>query len=75
MVKNLPAMQEVQATWVPFLGGEDPLEENMAIPTPVFFTRESHELRSLVDYVHNESDMTEVILHACILYYLYLPHF
>ena len=27
MVKNLPAMQE---TWVPSLGGEDPLEEGMA---------------------------------------------
>ena len=31
VVKNLPAMQEeVQVTWVPSLGGEDPLEENMA---------------------------------------------
>ena len=27
MVKNLPAMQE---TWVPSLGWEDPLEEEMA---------------------------------------------
>ena len=27
MVKNLPARQE---TWVPSLGGEDPLEEKMA---------------------------------------------
>ena len=26
MVKNLPAIQE---TWVPFVGGEDPLEEGM----------------------------------------------
>ena len=30
MVKNLPAMQETQETWVRFLGGEDPLEEGMA---------------------------------------------
>ena len=30
MVKNLPAMQESQETWVCSLGWEDPLEEGMA---------------------------------------------
>ena len=30
-VKNLPAMQETQEMWVQYLGGEDPLEEEMAI--------------------------------------------
>ena len=30
MVKNLPAMQETQETWVESLGQEDPLEEEMA---------------------------------------------
>ena len=29
-VKNLLAVQEIQETQVPFLGGEDPLEEEMA---------------------------------------------
>ena len=29
-VKNPPAMQEPQETWVQFLGQEDPLEEGMA---------------------------------------------
>ena len=29
-------MQEVQETWVPSLGQEDPLEEDMQ-PTPVFY--------------------------------------
>ena len=29
-VKNLPTMQETQATQVQFLGREDPLEEEMA---------------------------------------------
>ena len=29
-VKNLPAMQETQETWVRSLGQEDPLEEGMA---------------------------------------------
>ena len=30
VVKNLPAMQKTQETWVQSLGGEDPLEEGMA---------------------------------------------
>ena len=30
-VKNPPAMQETQETWVPSLGQEDPLEEEMAV--------------------------------------------
>ena len=30
MVKNLPPMQEMQEMWVRSLGGEDPLEEEMA---------------------------------------------
>ena len=29
-VKNLPAVQEMQETWVQSLGWEDPLEEEMA---------------------------------------------
>ena len=29
-VKNQPAMQKLQETWVRSLGGEDPLEEEMA---------------------------------------------
>ena len=49
MVKNLPAMQEVQVTWVPFLGGEGPLKEEMAT-IPVFLPRKSHGQRSLVGY-------------------------
>ena len=30
VVKNLPAMQEMQKTWVQSLGWEDPLEEEIA---------------------------------------------
>ena len=30
MVKNLPAVQEMQETWVRSLGQEDPLEKEMA---------------------------------------------
>ena len=33
MIKNLPVMQE---TWVPSLGGEDPLEKEMAAHSSIF---------------------------------------
>ena len=36
LVKNPPAMQE---TWVPSLGGEDPLEENMATHSSILAWR------------------------------------
>ena len=29
MIKNPPAVQDLQEIWVGFLGGEDPLEEGM----------------------------------------------
>ena len=35
-VKNLPAMQELQKTWVRSLGWEDPLEEEMATHSSIF---------------------------------------
>ena len=39
MVKSLPAMQETQETWVQFLGGEDPLEEGMAVHSSILVWR------------------------------------
>ena len=50
-VKNPPAMQELQETWVRSLGWEDPLEKGM-VTTPVFLPGESHGQRnySLVGY-------------------------
>ena len=42
-VKNLPAARE---TWASFLGGEDPLEEEVAI-SPVFLPGKSPGQRSL----------------------------
>ena len=35
-VKNLPAMQESQETQIQSLGGEDPLEEDMATHSSIF---------------------------------------
>ena len=38
-VKNLPAMQEMQETWVPSLGQEDPLEKGMATHSSILAWR------------------------------------
>ena len=48
-VKNPPAMQETQETWVGSLGQEDPLEKEMAT-TPVFSPGKSHRQRNLAGY-------------------------
>ena len=48
-VKNLPAMQETQETWVQSLGQEDPLEKEWQ-PTSVFLPGKSHAQRRLVGY-------------------------
>ena len=49
MVKNPPAMQKTQETRVRSLGGEDPLEKEMAT-TPVFLPEEFHGQRILLAY-------------------------
>ena len=49
VVKNLPAMQELQETWVWFLGWEYPLKEEMATHSRIL-PGESHGWRSLVGY-------------------------
>ena len=49
VVKNLPAMQEIQEMWVQSLGWEDPLEESMETHS-IFLPGESHGQRSLVGY-------------------------
>ena len=38
-VKNLPAMQETQETWVQPLGQDDPLEEEMATHSSILAWR------------------------------------
>ena len=48
MVKNLPAVQEIQ---IQSLGQEDPLERTWP-STPVFLPGESHEQKSLAASVH-----------------------
>ena len=51
MAKNLPAVQELQETWVPSLSQEDPWRRAWQ-PTPVFLLVESHGQRSLAGYSH-----------------------
>ena len=61
VIKNLPAMQELQETWVPSLGWEDP-QRRAWQPTPVFLLAKPHGQRRLVGYGpqgHKESDTTE----------------
>ena len=62
MVKNLPAMKELQETQFRSLGREDPLEEGMAIHSSILarkilWTEEPG--RGLQSMGVTESDMTE----------------
>ena len=59
-VKNPPAMEKTQQTWVRPLGQEDPWRRKWQ-PTPVLLPGKSHEQKSLVGYSpwgRRESDMT-----------------
>ena len=52
VVKHLPAVQEMQETWVPSLGWEDPLEKGMATHSSILawkipWTEEPGGLQSL----------------------------
>ena len=61
VVKNPSAMKELQETWLPSLGREDPLEEGMATHS-MFLPGESHGQRSLAGnspWGHKELDTTE----------------
>ena len=65
VVKNPPAIQETQETWVRSWVGKIPWKRAWQ-PTPVFFPGEAHGQRSLVvysPYGHKESDRTEVTEH------------
>ena len=39
LVKNLPSVQEMEETWVQFLGGEDPLVKEMATHSSILARR------------------------------------
>ena len=70
-VRNLPAMQETQETWVWSLGQEDPLEEGIATHSSILAWRVPWTEESGMGYSpqsHIESDTTEATYHA------YTPH-
>ena len=61
MVKNPPAIQEMQETWVRSLGREDPLEEEMETHSSILAGK-FHGQRSLTGYSpggRKELDTTE----------------
>ena len=67
-VKNPPAVQATQETWIRSLDWQDS-HGGAWQPTPVFLLGEFHGQRNLVGYSsqgHKESDMTVVTEHACI---------
>ena len=66
-VKNLPAMQEMQETWVRLLSQENPLKVGKAIHSSILAWR-THGQRSLMGYSpwgHKASDTTEETELAC----------
>ena len=68
MVKNPPAIQELQATWVRYLGQEYAWKRAWLL-APIFLPGEFHGQRSLADYCpqcHKESDTSEVTEQALI---------
>ena len=73
-VKNLPAMQETQETWVRSLGWEDPLEQEMATLSSILAWRVlwREEPGGLQSMGCKGSDRTEQLTHTHRLVYLYV---
>ena len=69
MVKNLPAMQEIQ---VQSLGLEDPLKKGMATHSSILASRipwtEKEAWQAIVPWVRQESDTTEQECILCLIY-------
>ena len=70
-VKNPPAMQEMQETWVRSLGWEDP--PGVGHGNPLQYSCQKNLVdrgawQGIVRGLAKESDMTEVTEHACISY-------
>ena len=64
MVKNLPAMQEIQEMWVQSLGWEDPLEKSMTTYSSILdweipWTEEPGGLQSVGSQKESDTTVTE----------------
>ena len=73
VAKNLPAVQELQETWVRSLGPEDPLEEGKATRSSILAWRipwieepDGLQTIGLQRVVHNWIDLA--CMHVCFLY-------
>ena len=66
MVKNLPAMQEMQETLVQTLGWEDPLKEGMATHSSIITGKNPMDRRiwCVTPWGCKESDRTEATEHS-----------
>ena len=66
VVKNLPAVQETQETWIRSLGQEDPLEEGMATHSSILAWRIPMDRGVWQAVVHRvaESDTPEATEYA-----------
>ena len=66
MVRNPPAMQESQETWVRFLGQEDPPEEEMATHSSIlaWTIPWTEELAGYTSWDSKELDTTEAAEHT-----------
>ena len=62
-VQNLPAMQELQETWVQSLGWQDPLEEGMATHSSTLAWRSSWTEEPVLQFYspqgHKELDLAD----------------
>ena len=70
VVKNPPAVQEMQKMWVCSLGWEDALEKEV-LPPPIFLPGKSHGQRSLAGYIvhgviQSQTQLKQMSMHACI---------
>ena len=64
VVKNLPAIQETQETWVPSLGWEDPLKEGSGNPLQ-YSCLENPRQRSLMGNVNEVAkSWTRLSMHT-----------
>ena len=65
MVKDLPAMEETQQTWVLSLGREDSLEKGIAIHSSILAWEITYGQRSWQTMVHG-SQKSQARLSTCI---------
>ena len=67
VVKNLPALQEMQETWIQSLGWEDPLEEEMAAHSSILAGKSHKERWATVHGVAESQTLLSMHSHSSCL--------